>query len=119
MNDIVQFPKTFKTHPDNQSDDTFTSIEDVDNRMYAVKAYHITEVSTHLAETFFNGLQICGFPLDLENMETHKDIAFLMETMKSMMMRHYGMTHPLHSFVEEKFIVGDDEMIQMVVEKDK
>lgn len=116
MTEPIKFPKTFKK-TESEDDDVIKTIEDVDNHMYVVKAYHIAETASFIAESIFHNLTLGGFDLEMENPKNHKNIAMLMESLKSLMMDYHDMEHPIQHIAETLFEVGDDGIMIMKVPK--
>lgn len=118
MAEITKFPKTFKK-PQIVDDDVISSIEDVDAHMFGVKIYHIAETGAYLADNIFHNLALSGFDLDMDKPESHRDIAMLMETLKSLMMRHHDMEHPIQHITDKLLDKdADGNMIMKVPKND-
>lgn len=93
---VVRFPKTStKREPD---------LEEIQQNLDMMKHYHIQETIAILAPIIFTNLGIAGFDLDDEaDREELKDGAFLMESLRSIMCKHYGIYHPFQEIAESIF----------------
>ena len=116
MTEPIKFPKNFKKTV-NEDDDVVKTVEDVDNHMFAVRSYHMDEAVTFIADTIFQNLAIAGFNIDVDNPKSIKDIAMLLESLKSLMMRHYEMTHPIQHIAEIMFEPDDEGTMMMKAPK--
>jgi hypothetical protein len=103
-NNVVSFPKQ-----NNRSKDK--SIEEVQNNINMVRHYHIQETIASIAPIIFNQLEVAGFVLseDDEDEENLKDGAFLVESLRSIMCKYYGIYHPFQQIAESVFIPDDEE----------
>jgi hypothetical protein len=103
-NNVVSFPKQ-----NNRSKDK--SIEEVQNNINMVRHYHIQETIASIAPIIFNQLEVAGFVLseDDEDEDNLKDGAFLVESLRSIMCKYYGIYHPFQQIAESVFIPDDDE----------
>lgn len=103
-NNIVVFPKSY-VHPSDQQ-----KLEDIQHNLEMMKQYHIQETITNLAPMIFNQLDIAGFGIIEEDIdEDIKDGAFIIEALRSLMCKHYGIYHPFQLLAENVFSVNEDE----------
>ena len=103
-NNIVVFPKSY-VHPSDQQ-----KLEDIQHNLEMMKQYHIQETITNLAPMIFNQLDIAGFGIIEEDIdEDIKDGAFIIEALRSLMCKHYGIYHPFQLLAENIFSVNEDE----------
>jgi hypothetical protein len=103
-NNVVVFPKSY-VHPTDQQ-----KLEDIQHNLEMMKQYHIQETITNLAPMIFNQLDIAGFGLAEEDIdEDIKDGAFIIEALRSLMCKHYGIYHPFQVLAENVFSVNEDE----------
>lgn len=96
-NNIVVFPKTFVQSKEQQQ------IEDIQHNLDMMKHYHIQETITNLAPLIFNQLDIAGFGLTDDIDEDIKDGAFIVESLRSIMCKHYEIFHPFQVIAENIF----------------
>ena len=95
-NNIVSFPKRH-ANPD-------ISLEDVQNNLNMMKHYHIQETITTIVPIIFNHLDIAGFGIIEEDVDLDiKDGALIVESLRSLMMKHYDMHHPFQQVAEAIF----------------
>jgi hypothetical protein len=96
-NNVVVFPKTFVQSKEHQQ------LEDIQHNLDMMKHYHIQETITNLAPLIFNQLDIAGFGLTEDIDEDIKDGAFIVESLRSIMCKHYDIYHPFQVIAENVF----------------
>jgi len=96
-NNVVVFPKTF-VHAKEQK-----QLEEIQHNLDMMKHYHIQETLTNLAPLIFNQLDIAGFGLTDDLDEDIKDGAFIVESLRSIMCKHYGVFHPFQIIADNIF----------------
>jgi hypothetical protein len=98
-NNVVQFPKNNKniTVPE-------LSLENINRDVEMMKHYHIQETITTLAPIIFNQLEISGFALAEDEDHNLKDGTFIVEALRSIMCKSYGIYHPFQVIAENVFI---------------
>ena len=80
--------------------------EDIDKKIDFMKQFHIQETITTIATMVFNQLDISGFSFADElddGTDTIKDGALIIESLRSIMCKHYGIYHPFQKLSEEIF----------------
>lgn len=105
-NNVVTFPKPYSGPKEE------VSIEDISKNLDMMKHFHIQETLTNIAPMIFNQLDISGFTLsdpDSEEFENIKDGALIIESLRSIMCKHYGMYHPFQKLSEEIFYPDDSD----------
>lgn len=109
-NNIVKFPKKY---------DGPVSIEDVQENINMFKYYHIQETIENLVPMIFNSLEISGFDViqDEENITNLSDGALIVESIRSILCRHYGLFHPFQ-VISENVFEEDDENYESLKIKD-
>jgi hypothetical protein len=100
-NNIINFPKQYMG-PNK-------SIEDVDRNLEMMKHYHIQETISNIAPIIFNQLDIAGFDFSDEENADIKDGAFIIESLRSLMCKHYGIHHPFQQISENVFYPDNEE----------
>lgn len=93
-NNVVHFPKI------NSKD---INLEDVQQNIEMLKHYHVQEAITVIAPQIFNQLEISGFGLSDDEEEDIRDGALLIEAIRSMMLKYYGVYHPFQVLAQELF----------------
>ena len=102
-NNVVMFPRKNNKDPKN------VTFEDIQNNLTMAKHYHIQETIANLAPIIFNQLEISGFGLSENENESIKEGAFLIESLRSIMCKHYNMFHPFQQLSEHIFIPDLEE----------
>ena len=108
MENVIQFP--------NKREDLYSNpltAEDVEDKILNLKYYHISETLSTIVPNLFALMDSSGFSLEnLENGDDFlKDGAFLVESLRSIMCKHYGIQHPFQKIAQKVFTEsksGDD-----------
>jgi len=102
-NNVVLFPKKSTNAKD------IKNLEEIEYNLEMMRHYHIQETILNLAPIIFANLDIAGFGLD-EELETDvKDGAFVIEALRSMMCKHYGIYHPFQDICDKIFCEEKEE----------
>lgn len=100
-NNVIVFPK------ENKNFKTSISIEEIHHNVEMMNQYHIQETIANIAPMLFNQLEVAGFYLgddeDEDDIEHIREMAFIIESLRSFMFKHYGLYHPFHKLTEEIF----------------
>lgn len=107
-NNVINFPKK------NFSRELKYSMEEIDRNLEMVKHYHIQETIASIAPMIFNQLDIAGFTMvsDEEEDDPFLDIAdgaFVIESLRSLMCKYYGLYHPFQRITENVFTPDDED----------
>lgn len=105
MDNIIQFPKKNKLVSD------APTVEDVNNKMLNLKHHHVNETLSNIVPMLFASIDSAGFDLldeENESFDDLKDGAFLVESLRSYLCKHYGIGHPFQEIAENVFIMQDD-----------
>lgn len=101
-NNVVMFPK-----PYNGPTVEVPSIEEINQNTDMMKHFHIQETITNIVPIIFNQLDIAGFELLEEDedlsQKSLKEGAFIVEGLRAIMCRHYGLYHPFQEIWENVF----------------
>jgi len=108
MDNVIQFP--------NKREDLYAdpvSVEDVEEKLLNLKYYHISETLATIIPNLFAALESSGFlsPTSEDEDLDIKDGAFLVESIRSIMCKHYGLSHPFQEIAQKIFVMtkdGDD-----------
>jgi len=103
-NNVVMFPKANVESPAK-----IAKMEDIQRNMEMMKHYHIQETILNLTPMIFNQLDIAGFGLSEEETDDIKDGAFIVEALRSYMLKYYGEFHPFQILAESVFVPKEDE----------
>jgi len=89
---IIQFPKEkMRTPPQSK--------KELDAELLNNKVAYVEDVASHYGSSVFNKLAMHGFNVDDDNFI--KDYAYVIETLKSCLLRNVGVTHPIQQTVEK------------------
>ena len=117
-NNVVMFPK-----PYNGPNVEVLSMEEINQNTDMMKHFHIQETIANIVPIIFNQLDIAGFEL-LEEEESDsenslKEGAFIVEGLRAIMCRHYGLYHPFQEIWEGVFKpeIIDGETALKIVDK--
>lgn len=102
-NNVVSFPKQYSGPKEN------ITKEDINKNLDMMKQFHIQETIVNIAPMIFNQLDISGFVFDEENSDNIKDGAFIIEALRSIMCKHYGIYHPFQKLSEQVFYPDEQE----------
>jgi len=99
---VVIFPKAKANVPP-------MSIEELDEKLKSVKL----EVAEHLAEELTK--EVGRIMSDNGYMITHvADLAFLLITVKAVLLRHEKIHHPVQDFIDENIILSSEDSEQAI-----
>lgn len=112
-NNVVTFPKQYAGPKE------IVNSEDISRNLDMMKQFHIQETIINIAPMIFNQLDIAGFGFPDEedsSPETLKDGAFIIESLRSVMCKYYGIYHPFQKLSEEIFYPDseDEESLRIV-----
>jgi hypothetical protein len=110
-NNIITFPKkgsgSAKQPP---------SLEEIQNNVSMIKHVHIGETISVVVPMLFEQLSIAGFDF-VDEGDDLKYGAFIVESIRSMMMRSYDMPHPFQELADVVFTPDDSTGGLRIVEK--
>ena len=99
-NNVVMFPKQY-------NGPAAPSLDEIVENTDMMKHFHIQETLNNLIPIIFTHLDIAGFEFedeeDATSMESIKEGAFLVEALRALMCRHYGIYHPFQDLWEKIF----------------
>jgi hypothetical protein len=105
-NNVVSFPKK---HPNPQSPQT---IEEIEDNMELVKQFHIQETIETIMPKFFDQLSIAGFE-PAEDDGDIKDGAFVIEALRSLLLKSYGIHHPFQEMCKNIFEEDEEGILTL------
>lgn len=116
LGNVILFPGKSKNRPPQ-------SIEEICREVKLNKTARIEEVTEVIVVQLFEDLFNNGYDFS-EKEEANKDMAFLIEAVKSIMCKHDGMTHTFHNLAETYFVADtngeltfiDDTLHEAVVD---
>jgi hypothetical protein len=106
MDNIIKFPESkiirFGQEP--------ISAESVEDKVNILKEHHINETLSVVMPLLFSSLDSAGFTFDPERVdETIKDGALVLESLRSIMCKYYGIPHPFQ-LISENLFIEDPQM---------
>lgn len=105
MNDnVIAFPKQNPRLPDLKQ---FKSQVNKARKNGSIKAAHAQEAADLFMTLMIEHLAVAGF--NVSDDKHLKDMAFLIETLKSYILKYYGQYHHLQPLAEEIFLIGTDD----------
>jgi hypothetical protein len=113
MDNVIQFPKKR-----NDLSAAPVEMEDVENKILNLRHHHINETLTTIIPSLFASMESSGFLMDDpdENDSDIKDGAFVVEAIRSLLCKHYGISHPFQKIADKVFaMVQDGEDTKFVV----
>ena len=106
QNNVVTFPKLYSGPKE------VVTPEEISRNIDMMKQFHIQETIINIAPMIFNQLDIAGFGFPDEqdsSPEILKDGAFIIESLRAVMCKHYGIYHPFQKLSEEIFYPDDED----------
>lgn len=103
-NNVISFPKPYIGPTPTLSG------EEINRKMDMMKLYHIQETIANIAPMIFNQLDLAGFDISDEEVMDIKDGAFLVEALRSIMCKYYGMYHPFQQISQNVFFPDQEEI---------
>jgi hypothetical protein len=94
-NNVITFPKASKVAPP-------ITREQISNNMDLIRHVHVGETLSTIAPMLFEQLSLAGFDFT-EDSEDLKYGAFIVESIRSMLMRSYDMPHPFQELAGAVF----------------
>tara|TARA_R110000868_G_scaffold38941_5_gene135983 strand:+ start:1072 stop:1482 length:411 start_codon:yes stop_codon:yes gene_type:complete len=99
-NNIIQFPGiVVREIPKNE--------EEIVQRVDNIKHLHVQEVLSTMIPIIFNQMATAGFDFiddeEINEVNNVKDGAFLVEALRSIMLKHYEIEHPIQILAENLF----------------
>jgi hypothetical protein len=111
QNNVITFPKPYNGPNVN--------LERITENLDMMKHYHMQETISNITPLLFTQLDIAGFSFDdpesLESESSLKEGAFIIEAIRSVLCRHYGIYHPFQELSEKVFIIDDIEIPSLKV----
>lgn len=114
MDNIIQFPRKYS----GEENLLPTSEEEVNSKIDLLKYHHIHETLATVIPMLFANLEVAGFDCNDESEENLKDGAFVVEAIRSILCKHYGLDHPFQEIAQNVFLPDiDHEGMLKVVEE--
>ncbi len=93
---IIVFPRGYRSRPPG-------TIEEIRHAVDEIALFHVDEALGPLMGMIFEVLQRSGFEFDDQQEETEKDAAMLLTSLRSLMCKIRGITHPFQRISDETF----------------
>lgn len=103
MGNVIPFPGKY-SGPEPE-----VKIEEIKQNVDMMKHFHIQETIQNLAPLIFNQLDIAGFSFADEEDTDIKDGAFIIESVRALLCKHYDIYHPFQAVAENIFYPDDEE----------
>ena len=97
-NNVISFPR-----PNSRINLAAQTVENIQNSLDMMKHYHIQETILAMAPILFNQLDLAGFGMVDDEDEDVRDGAFIVEALRAIMCKHYGIYHPFNTLIENIF----------------
>lgn len=97
-NNVISFPR-----PNSRINLAAQTVENIQNNLDMMKHYHIQETILAMAPILFNQLDLAGFGMLDDEDEDVRDGAFIVEALRAIMCKHYGIYHPFNTLIENIF----------------
>jgi hypothetical protein len=101
MSNVVQFPGAKRNTPPQ-------NIEEVKSNLDAVRQVHVEEAMSLIATVLFDNMAVAGFSFDAEDNESIKDVALLLESLRSLLSKYHNIDHPFQVLSEELFTLQEN-----------
>lgn len=102
-NNVILFPKK------NANVKSVLDQKEIEKNVETLKHYHIQETIATIAPHIFNQLDLAGFELG-EDSNSIKDGAFIVESLRSMMCKYYGIYHPFQQIASNVFMPDKEDL---------
>ena len=105
-NNVVTFPKT--KIPSNMP----TTIEEIEDNMDMIRQIHIQETIETVMPILFDQISIAGFQPAHED-DDIKEASFIVEAVRSLLCKVYGVSHPFQVISENIFLEKEDGNLEI------
>ena len=100
---IIKFPKENKNPPPPPMPEVVDPAADRE-KIYKLKIDNLTMV---VLDSILEQFEVSNFRFDFHSDKHLKDLALLVESIKSILHKYYDMEYPLHALVEQLFTIDD------------
>jgi hypothetical protein len=100
VNNVVMFPGVTRNRPPQ-------TLEEITKHVVLAKTTRIESVVENVIIQLFEDLFHHGYDFS-DREDTNRDMAFLIEGLKSMLNRHDGMSHPFQHLAEQFFFADEN-----------
>lgn len=106
-NNVITFPGAKKPVPTEDKFDEDVSLSNI----LDVKISHINEALFVIIPQLFNNLEMMAPSMDSD--EDTKDVNLVVESIKSLLFKQYGIEHPFQKVAEAVFTINDKDEINI------
>jgi hypothetical protein len=106
-NNIITFPKKKIETPFPQS------LEEIEDNMEMIRTTHVQETIETIMPIFFDQLSIAGFQPSEEDGDV-KDGALVIEAVRSLLLKSYGVQHPFQIIAQNIFEEDQNGMLSII-----
>lgn len=105
-NNVIMFPGVSKNRPPQ-------TIEEVIENVNAIREIHIDELADMLTVIFLENMEAAGYDIigDENNTSFDKEIAFIVQAIRSLLMKHDGREHPFQDLAKHYFVEESEGML--------
>ncbi len=105
-NNVIMFPGVSKNRPPQ-------TIEEVIENVNAIREIHIDELADMLTVIFLENMEAAGYDIigDEDNTSFDKEIAFIVQAIRSLLMKHDGREHPFQDLAKHYFVEESEGML--------
>lgn len=87
------------------------------NRTELLRGYHINDTVNTLIPILFNQIELAGFELNPQEEDSNvniKDGTLIIEAVRSLLCKHYGIFHPFQILVEKMIKINEENGFELV-----
>lgn len=106
MDNVIKFPKQNIRIADGPTDEA-----EVEDKILNLKHHHINETLSAMIPSIFAQIDASGFEFEdpeQQDFDDMKDGAFLVEAVRSLLCKYYGIDHPFQQLASNIFTALDD-----------
>ena len=93
---VVPFPGVKRNSPPQ-------NLEEVQSNLETIRQVHIEEAMNLVATVVFDNLLLAGFSFDPDDDSMIKDVALMLESLRSLLSKYHNLEHPFHRVANEIF----------------
>lgn len=105
---VIMFPIEKKPVPHEPP-----SINEVQQILHNQKQAELLDLTEILGNIVIDQLHSAGLTV-MQNEEATKDVCFFLESLKSLLYKHYQLEHPFQHFADQCFVYNDDDKIEFI-----
>lgn len=98
---VVPFPGVKRNTPPQ-------NLEEVQSNLDTIRQIHIEEAMGLVAAVVFDNLSLAGFSFDPDDETSLKDVALMLESLRSLLSKYHGIDHPFQRMATEIFALQNN-----------